>query len=76
MESVPRSARTLGLTTVSIVYDWRRRGKDLHIPKRGSIHGPGLDFRVIEENPAEGLGRPGLAGFMLADSEGLYGRTS
>lgn len=59
MESVPHSARTLGLATVSIVYDRRRRGKDLHIPKGGSIHGPGLDFPGTEENPAEGLG--GLA---------------
>lgn len=57
---MPRSARTLALTTVSVVYDQRRREKDLHIPKGGSIHGSVLDFTGLEGNPAEGPGEARL----------------
>lgn len=42
MESVPSSARALGLSTVFFVYDQRRRENNLYSPKGGNIHGPPL----------------------------------
>lgn len=42
VESVPSSARALGLSTVFFVYDQRRRENNLYSPKGGNIHGPPL----------------------------------